>query len=205
MNSAELPLAIAFEGARQIAAGPLPQVALRVKRVVERGERGPVLVFDLHTSAPIEFDLRGTDADVLQRLNPLTARPSAGTDTGVRRLEPPAARPTAGRPKLGVIAREVTLLPRHWDWLNEQPGGASVTLRRLVDQARQASGEEDRVRFARDATYRFLVAVAGNRPGFEEALRALFAGDRPRFDRLVARWPVAIRSHAKALMARAVT
>jgi hypothetical protein len=204
MNSAEWPLAIAFEGGRQIAAGPLPQVAIRVKRAVARGERGPVLVFDLHTSEPIEFDLRGTDADLLRRLTSRLPRPTVGPDAEVHQLEPPA-RPTAGRPKLGVVAREVTLLPRHWDWLNAQPGGASVTLRRLVDQARQASGDDDRVREAREATYRFLVAMAGNRPGFEEALRALFAGDRPRFDRLVARWPAAIRSHAKALMSRSVS
>ncbi|MFN0181588.1 MAG: DUF2239 family protein [Gemmatimonadales bacterium] len=204
MNTAESPLAIAFEGARQIGAGPLPQVAIRVKRVVERGERGPVLVFDLHTSEPIEFDLRGTEGDLLGRLASRLAPPAAGPDAEVGRLEPPA-RPTAGRPKLGVVAREVTLLPRHWDWLAGQPGGASVTLRRLVDQARQASGDDDRIRQAREATYRFLVAMAGNRPGFEEALRALFAGDRPRFDRLVARWPAAIRSHAKALMARSVS
>jgi hypothetical protein len=91
------------------------------------------------------------------------------------------------------------LLPRHWDWLNEQPGGASVTLRKLVDQARHASVDSDRVRKAKEATYRFILDMAGDRVGFEEATRALFAGDRARFGRLVDRWPADIREQAKRL------
>ncbi len=174
--------AIAFEGSRRIASGPLTEVALRVRRAVERGVRGPILVFDRETSAPVELDVRGTDEDVLQRLAP-------------RRRLP-------GRPKLGVVPREVTLLPRHWDWLNGQPGGASVTLRKLVDQARHASVETDRVRRAREAVYTFMAAMAGDRPGFEEATRALFAGDRARFDDRIDAWPADIKAHAKELMAR---
>ena len=101
-----------------------------------------------------------------------------------------------GRPRLGVVAREVTLLPRHWDWLNSQPGGASVALRKLVDQARRTSGDADRIRAAQEAAYRFMSAVAGNFPGFEEALRALFAYDRRRFSDLVAKWPEDVRDYA---------
>jgi hypothetical protein len=175
---------IAFEGARRIAAGPLADVALRVKRATERGARGPILVFDAESSEPVEFDVRGSEQDVLQR------------------LERPEPR-SPGRPRLGVIAREVTLLPRHWEWLAGQPGGASVTLRRLVDQARHASAEADRVRQAQEAAYRFIHAIAGDRPHFEEASRALFAGDRARFNRLVEHWPADIRAHARALMERA--
>ena len=173
---------IAFEGARRIATGPLPEVALKVKRAIERGGRGPVLIFDAETSDRIDLDVRGTDADVLSR------------------LEPPRRAP--GRPRLGVIAREVTLLPRHWDWLNGQPGGASVTLRKLVDQARHTNVELDRVRRARESTYRFIVTMAGDRPGFEEASRALFAGEVDRFTELVAGWPNDVKAQAKALMAR---
>jgi hypothetical protein len=104
-----------------------------------------------------------------------------------------------GRPKLGVVAREVTLLPRHWDWLNSQPGGASVTLRKLVEQARRASEGRDRVRQSQDAANRFMSAIAGDLPGFEEATRALFAANTGRFDECVASWPADVRDHARKL------
>ena len=97
----------AFEGERRLAAGPAAAVALAVKRAAASG--ASVLVFDDRSGRPVDFDLRGSDAEVTARLEPA----------------PPAPRP-AGRPKLGVVAREVTLLPRHWDWLAAQPGGASV-------------------------------------------------------------------------------
>src|SRR5216683_1331922 len=104
-----------------------------------------------------------------------------------------------GRPKLGVVAREVTLLPRHWEWLGAQPGGASVALRKLVEEARRASGDRDRGRAARDAAYHFMSVMAGNLPGFEEASRALFADDRRRFAELIAGWPGDIRDHVVRL------
>ncbi len=100
---------------------------------------------------------------------------------------------------MGVVAREVTLLPRHWDWLNGQPGGASVALRKLVEEARRANAGRDRVRRAQEAAYRFLSALAGNLPGFEEATRALFASDRTRFQEMVEPWPEDVRDHAKTL------
>jgi hypothetical protein len=106
-----------------------------------------------------------------------------------------------GRPKLGVVAREVTLLPRHWEWLNRQRGGASVALRRLVDEARHADGGADRRRAAQEAAYRFMSAMAGNREHFEEATRALFAGDAARFTHLIATWPKDIRDHTQKLAA----
>ena len=98
-----------------------------------------------------------------------------------------------------MIAKEVTLLPRHWDWLNVQPGGASVALRKLVDEARKTRGDRDRVRAAQEAAYRFMSAIAGNLPGFEEATRALFAYDRRSFTHLVANWPEDVRSYAVRL------
>ena len=110
-------------------------------------------------------------------------------------LAAPAEPRGRGRPKLGVVAREVTLLPRHWEWLNAQPGGASVALRKLVEQARRANGDADRQRTARDAAYHFMSAMAGNLPDFEEAARALFADDRRAFVALVAAWPADIRDH----------
>ncbi|PKB13344.1 hypothetical protein B0I00_3382 [Novosphingobium kunmingense] len=101
-----------------------------------------------------------------------------------------------GRPAMGVEAKEVTLLPRHWAWLAAQPGGASVTLRKLVEAACKAEpNQRDRL----DAAYRFLTVMAGNRPGYEEAIRALYAGDRDRFATLAAGWPVAVTEHARDL------
>jgi len=186
---------IAFAGARCIAAGALAQVALKAKEAIDRGGREPILLFDAATSEPIELDFRGTPADLLKRLERSASR------------RPPAAAPTPetdaprgpGRPRLGVVAREVTLLPRHWEWLNAQPGGASVALRKLVEQARRDHDGRDRLRRAQEAAYRFMSVMAGDRPGFEEAARALFAGDRPRFDRLVKPWPADIRNHASKL------
>ncbi len=104
-----------------------------------------------------------------------------------------------GRPKLGVVAREVTLLPRHWDWLNSQPGGASVALRKLVEEARKSHSGKDRRREAQNAAYKFLTAMAGNEQGFEEALRALFAGDHERFEQFSEAWPADVRDHGRML------
>ena len=121
---------------------------------------------------------------------------SAKTSEEQRRPSEPRGR---GRPKLGVVAREVTLLPRHWEWLNAQPGGASVALRKLVEEARRANGDRDRQRAARDAAYHFMSAMAGNLAHFEEASRALFADDRRRFAGLIASWPADIRDHVVKL------
>jgi hypothetical protein len=102
-----------------------------------------------------------------------------------------------------VVAREVTLLPRHWDWLAKQPGGASVTLRKLVEDARRANSNVANARDAQERAYKFMSAMAGNRPGFEEATRALFAKDRPAFEKLIRDWPPGIRDYAEALAAGA--
>jgi uncharacterized protein len=189
---------IAFEGVRCIAQGPLKDVALAVKEVIERGEQAPVLVFDALTSQPVEFDLRGTAADVVTRLTGEDARIAEGR--GLPDEELPRGR---GRPKLGVVAREVTLLPRHWDWLNSQSGGASVALRKLVEAARLASDDKDRVRHVQEAAYRFMTSLAGNLPGYEEATRALYAGDSARFATSIGQWPADVREHAARLGASA--
>lgn len=175
----------AFEGKRLIATGDLKEVAAQAKAVIDGGTLASVLIFDDFTSEPIEVDFRGTPADVQQRLEP---------------AESPR-RP--GRPKLGVIAREITLLPRHWDWLNAQPGGASVALRKLVEDARRTYAGRDRLRQAQESAYRFLSAMAGNEPGFEEGIRALFAGNRPRFDEMAALWPHDVAQHARRISAGA--
>ncbi len=191
----------AFEGTRRIASGAIGHVALKVKEVLDRGERGPVLIFDDSTSELVEVDFRGTAAEVVARV----ARQSSNAPETPATSTAPDAPRKPGRPRLGVVAREVTLLPRHWDWLNHQPGGASVALRKLVEEARRGSESKDRVRRAQESAYRFMSAMAGNEPGFEEALRCLFAGDHSRFDSLVDGWPIDVRDHARRLAADAFT
>lgn len=168
-----------FEGWRLIARGNLADVAASVKAVVDRGAASPVLVFDDRTGEQIDIDYRGTIDEVLGRL---------------RAPIPPTSR-GPGRPKLGVEAHEVTLMPRHWAWLRQQPGGASVALRKLVEEASRDREGTDRTRRAREVCYRFLSAMAGNFPGFEEASRALFAGDRATFHEQIAAWPPDVRDH----------
>jgi hypothetical protein len=171
----------AFIGSRRLAAGPLDQVALAAKKAIDRGAQQPVLIYNDSTGRAIDIDTRGGDSEVLARL----AQPF-----------PPSRPRGRGRPKLGVIAREITLLPRHWQWLATQPGGASVAIRRLVETARRANQEQDKVQQRQEAAYHFMSAMAGNLPNFEEAARALFALDRDRFSELIGRWPADIRDHA---------
>ncbi|GLQ94863.1 DUF2239 family protein [Dyella acidisoli] len=181
-----------FQGHRRLASGAPHVVALAVKLAAERGGSRPVLIFDDSTGRSIDFDTRGTDDDVVARYRPVSAC------QGTAEVEPEAPR-GRGRPKLGVVAREVTLLPRHWTWLESQSGGASVTLRKLVEEARRAHGEGDRARAAQERAYHFMSAMAGNMPGFEEATRALFANDRTKFGELIAQWPVDVRDYATHL------
>jgi hypothetical protein len=189
------PTWIAFTKTRRIARGPAREVAAAVKAHVDGHPDAPVLVLDAVSSRPVEIDLRGSLAAVLKRLPlpPVEAKPAAEAATE----EPPRG---PGRPKLGVVAREVTLLPRHWDWLASQPGGASVVLRKLVERALRASVETDRLREATESAYRFMHHLAGNEAGFEEASRALFAGDFARLKDQIAKWPRDVRSHLLELV-----
>ena len=180
----------AFQGQRRLASGPLADVALAIRRAGPR-ESEPIAIFSDSNGRAIDLDLRGSPDEILARL-PLPANP---TEELAASTEPRGR----GRPRLGVVAREVTLLPRHWEWLNAQPGGASVALRKLVDEARRANGDRDRQRAARDAAYHFMSAMAGNLPNFEEASRALFADDRRRFVSQIANWPDDIRDHVVKL------
>src|ERR1700674_5294871 len=172
MNSASDMPCIAFEGDRCIATGDLRDVARAAKQTLDRRKDASVIVFDGMTGGPIDLDFRGTVDDVLARLPDMID--ASGTTEGTALPAPRGP----GRPKLGVVAREVTLLPRHWEWLAHQSGGASVALRRLVDEARRANKDKDRIRQAREAAYRFIAAMGGAQPHYEEGGRALFAGDR---------------------------
>ncbi|HEX3365002.1 DUF2239 family protein [Phenylobacterium sp.] len=174
----------AFANAQRIARGEIAAVA----RAAHACRDEPLLIFEDATGRTVELDLRGSVEDVLARLTPATA----------------SSKPARGRPRLGVTAREVTLLPRHWEWLAHQPGGASATLRRLVDQARRDTGEADVVRRAQESTYRVMTVLAGDLPGYEEATRALFGGDQARFADLTASWPRDIGDYVRSLNAKAM-
>jgi len=196
----------AFQGFRRIATGDLPQVAISIKDTPQ----GDVLVFEDVTGRQVDLDMRETPEEIRAKHDQEAApgKPESSDQEGTAplnaagRLRYAAGSEEAGeprgrgRPRLGVVAREVTLLPRHWDWLGMQPGGASVALRKLVDEARRNSGDRDRIRAAQETTYRFISAIAGNLPGFEEASRALFAYDRRRFGDLLASWPEDVRDYA---------
>jgi hypothetical protein len=176
----------AFQGFTRIACGTLPEVSGKAKAAIDRDPNSALLVFSDKTAETVELDLRGGTETVIGKLS---AQESAHPQT--------SAGP--GRPKLGVVAREVTLLPRHWDWLNQQPGGASVALRRLVEEAKRTNAGKDRIRQSQDTCYRFLSTIAGDLPGFEEVTRALFAGNHKRFDALMESWPADVCGHAQKL------
>jgi hypothetical protein len=188
MSEARAISCTAFAGHRRVASGELGDVAAKVKDLSDRGEAESILVFDDDSGRTIEIDVRGT------RERMLVEAPST---------EYPSSQRGPGRPKLGVIAREVTLLPRHWEWLGMQPGGASVALRKLVEDARRTNRKRDRVRHAQESAYRFMSTLAGDLPAFEEATRALFAGNAQRFEECVETWPRDVSVHARQLAAHA--
>jgi len=169
----------AFLGHQRVAAGPYAEVAETLAGL------------DLSTASLLVFDdASGAQVDYPWPVGYAPQQPVAA----VTDVEPPAS-PSVGRPKLGVVAREVTLLPRHWEWLGQQRGGASAALRRLVDEARNAHAERDDRRQAKESSYRFMSAIGGDLPGFEEASRALFAQDGADFSNRIAHWPVDVQAY----------
>ncbi|WP_041490422.1 DUF2239 family protein [Burkholderia cepacia] len=190
-----LPSYTAFDGHRRVASGPLATVALAVRQAAGDAMSGTIVIFDDATGRSIDLDLRGTADDVRTRYAaaPADASAPAGEPAGAGEQR------GRGRPKLGVVSREVTLLPRHWDWLAAQPGGASVALRKLVEDARRTHAAADRRRDAQARAYHFMSAIAGDLPAFEEAARALYANDLARLAELIAGWPDDVRDHALAL------
>lgn len=194
----------AFQGHRLLRSGSVLEVALAVKDAVDRGSQATFLVFEDATGRVIDLDLRGSQRDVARRLAKApeqAARPRPESESGPSAADrdETATRRGPGRPRLGVVSREVTLLPRHWAWLSDQPGGASAALRRLVDEARRKNGAANAQRMAREAAYRFMTAIGGDLPGYEEALRALFANDHARLEARLESWPEDLRSYALRL------
>lgn len=179
----------AFAGKQKIATGTLHALAPLLKERVTREPDAQILIFNDDNGKQVDLNLHGSLAEVLQRLP--APRPVDDDTASTPR--------TAGRPKLGVTAREVTLLPRHWEWLASQPGGASVALRKLVEQAQRDNRDIDQQRQARDAAYQFMSALAGDEAGFEEASRSLFASRRDDFIKQVQAWPDDVREHVVML------
>ncbi len=177
----------AFDGNRRFASGPRAHVVQTIRKLLVSQPDAALLVFDDATGGQIDFDLRKAGEEVATPVSEPSRSPDGEEARG------------PGRPKLGVVPREVTLLPRHWEWLAEQPGGASVTLRKLVDDARRKNAGAENTRAARERAYRFMSAMAGNLSGFEEATRALFAGDETRFGKLMSGWPEDIRGYISNL------
>lgn len=176
----------AFDGATRLAAGSLADAALAVAHAFANGSAGPLLIFDDETGRVIDIDWRGTDDEIRARYT-----------------EQPVAARGPGRPRLGVVAREITLLPSQWEWLARQPGGASVTIRKLVERARREHPGIDAARVARESAYRFLHAIAGDHADFEEMSRALFGRDDTRLRGILAEWPADVRAHALRMLAPA--
>ena len=195
-----LTTCIAFEGKVRLAEGELVDVAAAVRHRLDQDDLAQVLVFDGQTSRVIDLDLRGSVQNVRDRITS-----GSGTAEATGQSDNPETTRRPGRPKLGVVAREITLLPRHWEWLAAQPGGASVALRKLVEAARRDQGGSNRVRLARESCYRFMQAMAGDEPGFEEASRALFAGNETGFRESVSPWPADVAAHARRLAAPSFT
>ncbi len=182
-----------FALGRRVAAGGAEEVAVAAKVALDRDPGLSVVVLDDETGKVLDLDFRGTLRDVRDRYVGMAARPGVVDEVVVGGVRAP------GRPRLGVVAREVTLLPRHWEWLGEQSGGASVALRKLVEAARRAGAGADRLRKAQEACYRAMSVLAGDERGFEEASRALFAGDRSKFALQSRSWPEDVRVYLREL------
>ena len=183
----------AFIGMKKAASGAVESVLRQVKET--SGSGAGVLVFEDATGKQVDFDWEGTADEVVRKV---AAHPLFRDREAL--MMPQATRTGPGRPRLGVVGREVSLLPRHWEWLEQQPQGASAAIRRLVDEARKREPGKEAARRGRTAAGTFLWAMAGNLPDFEEASRALYAGDRDRFDVITAKWPGDVRDYAALLL-----
>jgi len=172
----------AFADAALLVSGPLSSVVSALKsRFDKKGIEG-VLVFRDDTGYEVDFDLRGSLDDVMARVVP---------------KQEPLGR---GRPKLGVVSREISLLPRHWEWLDEQPHGNSAAIRRLIDEARKREPDRAHIRKAQAAASKAMTTLAGNLPNFEEASRSLFARDEKSWRKLVKSWPGDVRKYLARLL-----
>ena len=182
-NSESAETFVCFAGTKRLAEGTIADVAMAAWAIAQSNPTQTTLTFSRKTGRVVDLDLRGSAAEVSARY---TAEPEPS--------------PKRGRPRLGVTAREITLLPRHWDWLAGQPGGASVTLRRLVETARKNADGHASTREKIEPAYKFMSAMAGDLPSFEEASRALFAKDFAKLESLTTGWPPDINNEVRMLL-----
>lgn len=174
----------AFEGNKQIFQGPLSDVVLKIKKRLGKEENSSILIFSNSSGKTIDFNFHGHERDVQRRLEVYVTEEAPTENTG------------PGRPKLGVISREISLLPRHWEWLATQTGGTSATLRNLVEEAKKKSANGNQIKQAQERTYKFMSAIAGDFEGYEEALRALYKKDKKNFLAQIQSWPCDVKDHA---------
>jgi hypothetical protein len=172
----------AFDGVEQVCQGPLFEVVARVKKRLGKAENSAILIFSDVTGKTMDINFQGSEKDVLGRLEMFVPKEQEAV------VGP-------GRPKLGVVSREISLMPRHWEWLATQPGGASATLRSLIEDAKKRSSEKVSGKQLQECAYRFMSVMAGDREGFEEALRALYRLDRKSFLTHIRSWPRDIKNH----------
>ena len=171
----------AFNNQHILIQGSLEKVVLKVKKQLEQHPSSDVLIFSDSSGKKMDFDLRGSENEVLARLEKFIGKDALSTTSG------------PGRPKLGVISREVSLLPRHWEWLSTQSGGASASLRRLIDETKKQTSAREIIKQAQERTYKFMTTIAGNLSNYEDALRALFSKDKKLFEDHINDWPKDIK------------
>ncbi len=176
----------AFLESKIFAKGSLKDLVLKIKKHLGKNENNSILIFSDSTGNTLDFNFKGSETEILKRLEMFVS-------------QKPDEYSGPGRPKLGVISREVSLLPRHWEWLAAQSGGASVTIRRLIDESRKKSSTGESVKQVQEKTYKFLSVVAGDFEGYEEALRALYKRDREKFLKQMEKWPKDIQGYAMRL------
>lgn len=173
-----------FDGFEKIITGELEKVLLLVKKRIKSHRNAKILIFSDLTGKQMDFDLSGSESEIIERHKVYTAKINA-------------TEPTVGRPKLGVIPREISLLPIHWEWLNHQVGGTSATIRGLIDEKMKATlTEKNKIKNSQEVTYKFLSAIAGDLPNFEDSIRYLYRSDRIQFIEHTKNWPADIINHA---------
>lgn len=178
----------AFENHKILCRGNLNQVILKVKKRIDKGSNASLIIFSDDTGKSMDFNFQGSEEDVLKRLVVFHKDPDSTESIG-----------GPGRPKLGVVSREVSLLPRHWEWLATQSGGASATLRKLVEEAKKKTATLHETKASQERTYKFMSVMAGDLKGYEEALRALYRKDKKLFLMHIHEWPEDIREHSLEL------
>ncbi len=171
-----------FIGDRHLFTGDLKGMLSQTHAYISRhGEEG-LLIFDNFSGRQIDYNFRVSLEELL------------GKEL------PPTPKKGPGRPRLGVVCGEISLLPRHWDWLQRQRQSASATIRRLIEAAMKEASPEEKTREAIDAAGKFLWTMAGNLSDFEEASRALYAQKWHILDAITAAWPEDIAKHLNMML-----